>query len=65
MRRRVLIALLFGAIPLAVAAQSPAPAADARIAAQLKGRPMPYAASGALQFFIERLVNADYHAERL
>jgi len=36
MRRRVLIALLVGAIPLAVAAQTPAPPADARIAAQLK-----------------------------
>jgi flagellar biosynthesis protein FlhG len=44
---------------------SPSASAFRRIAAQLKGRPMPYAASGALQFFIERLVNADYHAERL
>jgi len=42
MRRCVLIALLLGAIPLAVAAQSPAPAADARIAAQLKSLNFTY-----------------------
>jgi flagellar biosynthesis protein FlhG len=44
---------------------SPSASAFRRIAARLKGWPIPHAASGALQFFIERLVNADCYAESL